>query len=192
MPNRGLKPAPTAPQGRHPAGPAQEQQHARGVHVRTHTGNLGVPLDRDPRTAELAETYLIPLNIGAMLDTLIVRSGRTVGVLCHEHMGTPRHWTPVEVARDGEEALRRVAAWAAGEPSTLVILLDLKLPKIDGLDVLRQIKEQPTLRGIPVVVLTSSEEGRDIRAAYLLGANSYLVKPANFDKLMRLATHIET
>lgn len=99
--------------------------------------------------------------------------------------------TPVEVARDGEEALRWVAAWQAGGPLPQVVLLDLKLPKVDGLEVLREIKGHPGLRSVPVVVLTSSEEGCDVRDAYALGANSYLVKPANFDKLMHLAAQID-
>jgi CheY-like chemotaxis protein len=98
--------------------------------------------------------------------------------------------TPVEVARDGEEALRWVAAWQAGGPLPWVVLLDLKLPKVDGLDVLRHIKEQSSLRSVPVVVLTSSEEDRDVRDAYALGANAYVVKPASFDKLMHLVAQI--
>lgn len=100
--------------------------------------------------------------------------------------------TPVKVARDGEEAVEWIAAWETGrEPLPLVMLLDLKLPKVNGLEVLRQVKAKPSLCGVPVVVLTSSEEDRDLRAAYGLGANSYLVKPANFDKLMYLVTQIE-
>ena len=98
---------------------------------------------------------------------------------------------PIEIARDGEEALEWVARWAAGEPRPVVILLDLKLPKVDGLDVLRQIKLNPLLSTIPVVVLTSSAEHRDVQTAYQLGANSYIVKPVDFDKFMEVATQIE-
>lgn len=98
---------------------------------------------------------------------------------------------PVNVARDGEEALAWIPRWEAGEPRPVVILLDLKLPRVDGLEVLRQIKEHPELQSIPVVVLTSSKEDRDVKAAYMLGANSYIVKPVDFDKFTEVATQIE-
>lgn len=99
---------------------------------------------------------------------------------------------PVEVVRDGEEALQRIDDWLKGEPLPLLILLDLKLPKVDGLEVLKRIKEQPGLRSIPVVVLTSSEEERDVRTAYSVGANSYIVKPVDFDRFMDIAAQIES
>jgi len=98
---------------------------------------------------------------------------------------------PVEVARDGEEALDSLARWEAGAPAPLVILLDLKLPRIDGLEVLRRLKAHERFRTIPVVVLTSSAEDRDIEMAYRLGANSYIVKPVDFEKFLDVATQIE-
>ena len=98
---------------------------------------------------------------------------------------------PVHVARDGEEALTWIPRWEAGDPLPAVILLDLKLPRVDGMEVLRQIKSHPKLGVIPVVVLTSSTEDRDMQTAYRLGANSYIVKPVNFDKFMDVAAQIE-
>lgn len=98
---------------------------------------------------------------------------------------------PIEVARDGQEALAWIPRWEAGEPLPLVILLDLKLPRLDGLEVLRRLREHPVSRDLPVVVLTSSKEDRDVAAAYRQGANSYIVKPVNFDKFMEVAAHIE-
>ncbi|MBD2110399.1 MULTISPECIES: response regulator [Cyanophyceae] len=86
---------------------------------------------------------------------------------------------PIVVARNGEEALRQVL------DSTLlpcVVLLDLKLPKIDGLEVLRQIRSSDRTRLLPVVILTSSSEDRDIIESYSLGANSYVRKPVNIDE----------
>lgn len=98
---------------------------------------------------------------------------------------------PIEIARDGEEALAWIARWEAGEPQPAVILLDLKLPRVDGLEVLRQLKAHPKFRRIPVVVLTTSAENEDVSRAYELGVNSYIVKPVNFDKFMEVASQIE-
>lgn len=97
----------------------------------------------------------------------------------------------VHVARDGEEALAWLTRWEAGEPVPAVILLDLKMPRVSGLEVLRALKAHPQFRAIPVVVLTSSSEDADVRTAYDLGANSYIVKPVNFDKFMDVAAQIE-
>jgi hypothetical protein len=98
---------------------------------------------------------------------------------------------PIQVARDGQEALDWIPRWEAGETMPLVILLDLKLPRVDGLEVLRQLREHPVCRDLPVVVLTSSSEDRDVKAAYRLHANSYIIKPVNFEKFMDVATQIE-
>jgi CheY-like chemotaxis protein len=97
----------------------------------------------------------------------------------------------IDIARDGEEALACLARWEAGEPMPVVILLDLKLPKIDGLEVLRRFKDDAKARLIPVVVLTTSSEDSDVRTAYELGANSYIVKPVDFEKFLDVATQIE-
>lgn len=95
----------------------------------------------------------------------------------------------IEVARDGEEALDFMFARGAhvGRPNEnpRVVLLDLKLPKVDGLDVLRALKSDPRTRSVPIVVLTSSKEQRDIVESYELGVNSYIVKPVDFDGFMK-------
>lgn len=98
---------------------------------------------------------------------------------------------PVEVARDGEEALAWIPRWQAGEPLPLVILLDLKLPRIDGLEVLQQLKQHPVSQAIPVVVLTTSADDRDVERAYARGVNSYIVKPVGFEKFIEVASQIE-
>jgi CheY-like chemotaxis protein len=98
---------------------------------------------------------------------------------------------PLEVMRDGQEAIDFVAGWRAGDPVPSVILLDLKLPKICGLEVLRVIRAHSDIGTVPVVVLTSSAEDDDIRKAYLLGANSYIVKPVDFEKFIDVARQIE-
>ncbi|HLK40134.1 MAG TPA: response regulator [Polyangiaceae bacterium] len=72
-----------------------------------------------------------------------------------------------------------------GATNPRVILLDLKLPKLDGMEVLRRLKADTSLRAVPVVVLTSSKEDRDLHEAYQLGVNSYIVKPVQFDKFVQ-------
>jgi CheY-like chemotaxis protein len=98
---------------------------------------------------------------------------------------------PLNVARDGQEALDLIAAWQVGDVVPSVILLDLKLPKVSGLEVLRKIRAHPVFGTVPVVVLTSSAEDGDINEAYSLGANSYIVKPVDFDKFIEVARQIE-
>lgn len=96
----------------------------------------------------------------------------------------------IHVVRDGEEALDFFFGNDDGEPGKKVpgpkvILLDLKLPKIDGMEVLRKLKGNPSTKSIPVVVLTSSNEERDIVETYSLGVNSYIVKPVDFAKFVQ-------
>lgn len=98
---------------------------------------------------------------------------------------------PIEIARDGEEAIKMIEKWNDTKLIPVVILLDLKLPKFNGLEVLKEIKTHPEFKKIPVVVLTSSSEDSDINAAYNLGANSYIVKPVQFDKFIEVAAQIE-
>jgi two-component system response regulator len=95
----------------------------------------------------------------------------------------------VEVARDGAEALDFLfcrGAYAERDPmeQPQIILLDLKLPKVDGLEVLRQIRSEPRTRMLPVVILTSSKEEQDLIAAYSGGANSYVRKPVDFNQFV--------
>jgi CheY-like chemotaxis protein len=98
---------------------------------------------------------------------------------------------PIQVARDGEEALAFIQRWENGECIPVVILLDLKLPKISGLEVLQTIKSHPDFKTIPIVILTTSAESSDVQTAYRLGANSYIIKPVDFDKFIEVAKHIE-
>lgn len=92
----------------------------------------------------------------------------------------------IHVAENGEDALdyifnRNQNSDQIYEHQLKVVFLDLKLPKINGLEVLRAIKSDPKTKSLPVVILTSSKENPDIKAAYELGANSYIVKPVDFD-----------
>jgi two-component system, response regulator len=90
---------------------------------------------------------------------------------------------------DGEEALSFIFG---NEMSTIpkVILLDLKMPKVDGIEVLRKLKSDDKMKVIPIVVLTSSKEERDIVESYKLGVNAYIVKPVDFDKFVKAISEI--
>lgn len=116
----------------------------------------------------------------------------TLHALRKNHISNRLH-----VVRDGAQALDFVFARGAYSDRTVengpgVILLDLKLPKIDGLEVLRQVKTDPRTRRIPVVLLTSSQEERDISAAYARGANSYIVKPVDFGQFSQSMRDVGT
>lgn len=99
---------------------------------------------------------------------------------------------PVVVARDGEEALDYLfgtGAYAGRNPLDLpqVVLLDLKLPRLDGQEVLRRVRADPRTRLLPVVILTTSNEDQDVFASYQLGANGYMRKPVDFDQFVEAA-----
>jgi len=98
-------------------------------------------------------------------------------------------------ARDGVEALDFLFGRGANaEPATLrmlrVVLLDLKLPRVDGIEVLRQMRTDPRTKLVPVVVLTSSREDPDIAKCYALGVNSYIVKPVEFQEFIKVVSSL--
>ena len=94
----------------------------------------------------------------------------------------------VHVCRDGAEAMAFFDGGAGPVPK--VVLLDLKLPKLDGLEVLRRLKADQRTKAIPIVILTSSREEPDIERAYELGANSYIVKPVDFEAFARAVSEV--
>jgi len=100
----------------------------------------------------------------------------------------------VYVVRDGAEALEFIFCTGAYALRRIenpkVILLDLKLPLVDGIEVLRRIRSDPRTRMVPVVMLTSSSEERDIVETYSLGVNSYIVKPVDFEQFNEVARHL--
>jgi CheY-like chemotaxis protein len=107
----------------------------------------------------------------------------TVMALTDNHLANE-----IVIARDGEEALdflyRRGAYESRKDGNPIVVLLDLKLPKVDGLEVLKQVKSDPGLKKVPVVMLTSSREERDVLNSYDLGTNSYVAKPVGFEEFV--------
>ena len=124
---------------------------------------------------------------------LIVEDNPDDRILLQRAFRRARLANPVHMVTDGEEAV----AYLLGEgrfadreanPFPVLVLLDLKLPRRSGLEVLQWMREHPTLRRLPVVVLTSSKEQSDINVAYDLGANTYLTKPVEFDALIELVS----
>lgn len=101
----------------------------------------------------------------------------------------------VHIARDGEEALdflfcRRAYSNRAFDSIPKLVLLDLKLPKVDGMEVLREIRDNPRTRAIPVVMLTSSTEEKDLVVSYQLGINSYIQKPVDFNEFREIVRQL--
>lgn len=120
------------------------------------------------------------------VEILIVEDNPTDAELCLRSLKKRRLANNVIWLRDGAEALDYLfgrGAFATRPPQCVprVVLLDLRLPKVNGKEVLRQIKADDRLKSVPVVVLTSSREDRDIAECYKLGANSFVVKPVEFD-----------
>ena len=122
---------------------------------------------------------------------LIVEDRLTDLDLTKRALARRRLLNPIQEARDGEQAIAYIERWAAGEPRPVFILLDLHLPKISGLEVLRELRSHPESATIPVIVLTTSTEDKDIQEAYRLGCNSYIVKPVEFNKFIEVTSQIE-
>jgi two-component system response regulator len=112
-------------------------------------------------------------------QVLAMHAIRSTGVACD-----------VDVARDGEEAIARLQTRDPTRALPVLVLLDLNLPKLDGLEVLRRLRSDPRTRHIPVVALTSSRESQDVLRAYQLGANGYVRKPIDFDEFRECARAI--
>src|SRR3981081_1507754 len=121
------------------------------------------------------------------LDILLVEDNEDDMDLALHALRREKLANKIFVVRDGEEALEflfcrgKYAERSFDHPPKLV-LLDLKLPKVDGMEVLKMVKSDPRTRTIPVVIMTSSKEERDLIAGYNLGANSYIQKPVDFDQ----------
>jgi CheY-like chemotaxis protein len=121
------------------------------------------------------------------LDILLVEDNQNDMDLALHALRREKLANNIYVARDGEEALeflfcRGAFAHRSFDHPPKLVLLDLKLPKVDGMEVLKQVKSDPRTKTIPIVIMTSSKEERDLVAGYNLGANSYIQKPVDFDQ----------
>lgn len=127
-----------------------------------------------------------------MLSFLLVEDDDTHAHLVTRSLSRSRVGNRVHRVSDGEQALRflRGEGEFSNESRPDVVLLDLKLPKVDGLEVLQIIKSDPHLKTIPVVVMTTSDAESDRASAYEYHANSYVVKPVDFDKFRQLVNDL--
>ena len=130
------------------------------------------------------------MNAESIVEILIVEDNEQDLALAQRALRKANVTNRIHVARDGEEALEYLFCEGQFvgrkmEDGPKVILLDLKLPKIDGLEVLQKIKSDARTKFIPVVVLTSSKEQSDVVETYNLGVNSYIVKPVNFESFAK-------
>jgi chemotaxis family two-component system response regulator Rcp1 len=130
---------------------------------------------------------------GRSIDILLVEDNPADVRLTREAMKEGKVLNRMEVVKDGEEAmefLHRRGEYAEA-PRPDIVLLDLNLPRKDGREVLAEIKEDPDLRRIPVVILTSSREDRDILKSYDLHANCYITKPVDLEQFIEVVRSIE-
>ncbi len=135
------------------------------------------------------------MSLPQMIEILLVEDNPNDVELILRALQRNNSAAKLHVVRDGAEALDFLGssgtyASRRGQPLPKVILLDLKLPKMTGLEVLQRVKSNPATAMVPVVVLSSSQQDRDIAQCYKLGANSYIVKPVDFDKFVQAITEL--
>ena len=129
------------------------------------------------------------MNDPEAVDILLVEDNPNDAELTQRALKKVNLGAKIVVARDGAEAIEYLLG---NRSKPKVVFLDLKLPKIDGIEVLRRTREDSRTRSIPVVVLTSSQEERDISECYKLGVNSYVVKPVEFDRFYKAVGDLAT
>ena len=139
-------------------------------------------------------TCQLVLNPGSPLRPIVVVEDNDMDLdFCLQAFEEHAIANPVVSCRDGEEAIRFIDTHVnPTDPKfPLLVLLDLRLPKVDGIDVLRHARQQPLWKQVPFIVLTTSSENADISAAYQHGVNSYIVKPVDFGSFAEVVKHIK-
>jgi len=130
------------------------------------------------------------MNDPETVDILLVEDNPNDAELTQRALRKTGLGAALMIVRDGAEALEYLFSSKRAKPR--VVFLDLKLPKIDGIEVLRRIRSDERTHGTPVIVLTSSQEERDISECYKLGVNSYVVKPVEFDEFYKTVGDLAT
>lgn len=165
-------------------------RHGWRVHRGTRRAGGGAPACHRRRSIEAAGVPAEAAPVSGTRPLLLVDDNHDDVDLTLRAFKRQPLSNPILVARDGDEVLDWMPRWEAGDTWPVVILLDIRMPRLGGFEVLAALKAHPTLRRIPVVVLTTSRARRDIEAAYAAGANSYLVKPVNFDEFVALVRQV--
>lgn len=132
-------------------------------------------------------------ELARAIEILLVEDNPNDAELCIRALKKNNLANKLLWVKDGEEALEALfhtGRYAGANGAPKVVLLDLRLPKIDGLEVLKRLRGDPRTRLLPVVILTSSKEDRDVVEAYELGANSYIPKPVEFDPFMETVSKL--
>jgi CheY-like chemotaxis protein len=135
----------------------------------------------------------VPLNTSLLRPLLVVEDNDMDLDFCMQAFAEHSVANPILFCRDGDEALQFIDAHPTPEHPQLplLVLLDLRLPKVDGIDVLRHARQHPVWKQIPFIVVTTSRENSDISRAYELGVNSYIVKPVDFDSFAEVIKNIK-
>lgn len=118
----------------------------------------------------------------ALPTILIVDDDEGHAILIRENLGTAGVPNPIEHFSDGQAVLDFFAARPATPSDSYIVLLDIRMPKVDGIEVLRRMRSHPELRMLPIIMLTTTDDARDVQRCHQLGCSGYIQKPVDYDK----------